>query len=233
MPPKKADQVAWAANVVATISGLQIPLYGVPADIMTAFGAANTTLQAAWTAATHPSTRTKGTVAAANVALAAMKVAARPVVNYVQANPAVTDTMKIAAGITVRKTTPSPKPAPDQAPVVQVTSVNGRTVTIRLRQDGERRAKPTNVQNALVFTYIGETPPQDTNLWTFVATTTNTTLAIPFAPSETGDTVWITAMWVNAKSVTGPAATPLSVNLPAGGTLPAAAEKKSPMRKAA
>ena len=141
--------------------------------------------------------------------------------------------MKIDAGITVRKTTPGNKPAPTQSPVVQVTSVDGRTVTARLRQDGERRAKPAGVQNALVFSYTGENPPQDTNLWTFVMTTTKTTIQIPFGPSETGDKVWITAMWVNAKSETGAAAIPVSVNLPAGGTLPQMAEKKSPMRRAA
>ena len=67
----------------------------------------------------------------------------------------------------------------------------------------------------------------------FVATTTDTTVQIAFPPSDNGDTVWITAMWVNAKSQTGPAATPVSVNLPAGGVLPQVEAKRSPMRKAA
>jgi hypothetical protein len=87
------------------------------------------------------------------------------------------------------------------------------------------------VQNALIFTYAGETAPMDTNLWTFVSTTTSRTVTIPFPPSTTGDKVWITAMWANAKSETGPAAEPVSVNLPAGGALPS--ETEGPMLKAA
>jgi hypothetical protein len=233
LPSKKADQVAWAANVAATISGLAIPLYGVPAAVMTTFTTANTNLQTAWAAAQNPATRTKGTIAAANNALITMRAAAKPVVGFVQANPAVTDTMKVNAGMTVRKTKPSPKPTPDQSPNIEVDSVSGRTVTIRLRQDADKRAKPTAVQNALVFSYIGAVAPMETNLWTFVATTTASTLEIPFGPSATGDTVWITAMWVNAKSETGPAAKEISVNLPAGGVLPVTEEKTSPVRRAA
>lgn len=231
MPKRKAEQVAWAQtfdNVVRP----NATEYGVPEELMTQFTALNSALQTAWTAAQEPSTRTRGTVAAANNALVAMKVAARNLVSIIQGTPGVSDQMKLDAGLTVRKTHPSPKPAPTESPFIQVKRVNGRNVTIELRQDAERRAKPAAVQNALIFTYTGQSAPQDTNLWQFVMTTTNTTVQIPFPPSETGDRVWITAMWSNAKSETGPAAEPVSVNLPAGGLLPAEATEV-PVRNAA
>jgi hypothetical protein len=230
MPRRKAEQVGWAQTFVNVV-GPKTKEYGVPDELMTQFATLNTTLQSAWAVSSEPSTRTRGTVAATDAALRAMRVAARGLVSIIQGTPGVTDQMKIDAGLTVRKT-PSKKPAPSESPIVTVTNVSGRTVTLKLRQDGERRAKPANVQNALVFTYTGATAPQDTNLWTFVMTTTETTVQIPFPPSETGDTVWITAMWVNAKSQTGPAATPVSVNLPAGGVLPAEAGERTVRRAA-
>jgi hypothetical protein len=230
MPSKKADQVQWA-QTIDNVVGPSYGAYGIAKELMDQFAASNTTLQAAWNISKEPATRTRGSIAATDNSLRAMKVAARGLVSIVQGTPGVTDQMKIDAGLTVRKT-PSKKPAPSESPIVTVTNVSGRTVTLKLRQDGERRAKPVNVQNALVFTYTGQAAPQDTNLWTFVMTTTDTTVQIPFPPSETGDTVWITAMWVNAKSETGPAATPVSVNLPAGGVLPAEAGERTVRRAA-
>jgi hypothetical protein len=69
--------------------------------------------------------------------------------------------------------------------------------------------------------------------WTFATSTTKTSFELPFGPSATGDTVWISAFGQNAKDESGPASMPTSVNLPAGGALPREAEQPTPMRIAA
>ncbi len=233
MPAKQAEQVQWAATFMSVVGG-QAAQYGVSAALMTEFDALNNTLQSAWSAAVEPSTRTKGTVAAKDAALREMKRAAKNLVSIIQGTPGVTEQMKVDAGLTVRKTHPSPKPAPTEQPLIQVKKVSGRNVTIELRQDAQRRAKPAAVTNALLFTYAGETAPMDTNLGSFVTTTTSRTVTIPFPPSATGDRVWVTAMWANAKAETGPAADPpVFVDLPAGGVLPTEAASERPVRQAA
>jgi hypothetical protein len=232
MPQKKADQVQWAQTFVNVV-GTKGSQYGVPADLLTQFTTINTSLQTAWTVAQEPATRTRGTVAAADNLLKSMRAAAKNLVSIIQGTPSVTDQMKIDAGLTVRKTTPSKKPSPSTSPFIQVNSVDGRTVTIELRQSKSKRGRPTQVAGATVLTYTGTDVPQDPSEWRFATNTSKTTVSIPFGPSTTGDTVFITAFWIGTRGESGPAATPVSVNLPAGGVLPTAEAKRSPMRKAA
>jgi len=120
----------------------------------------------------------------------------------------------------VRVTHGTPIPAPSQKPFIKTVGTDGRNGTFELRQNSTRRGKPKNVAGAMVFTYTGPNAPQDINAWKFATATTKTTIELPFPPSATGDTVWVTAFWQNAKDESGPAANPVSVNLPAGGMLP-------------
>lgn len=232
MPSKKAAQVIWAATFVNVV-GNRTDQYGVPKDLMSQFTTINASLQAAWTVAQEPSTRTRGTVAAADNLLKSMRAAAKNLVSIIQGTPSVSDQMKIDAGLTVRKTTPSKKPSPSTSPFIQVNSVDGRTVTIELRQSKSKRGRPTQVAGATVLTYTGTEVPQDPSEWRFATNTSKTTVSVPFGPSTTGDTVFITAFWIGTRGESGPAATPVSVNLPAGGVLPSEAASERRIRKAA
>lgn len=134
--------------------------------------------------------------------------------------------MLIAAGLTVRDTPRSTVPAPKVAPIVKIKGTSGRTVTISLLQSASRRSKPRGVTGATVFTHTGPVAPDDRGQWEFFASTSRTTLEIPFGASGTGDTVWITAFWHNAKDQSGPAATPVSVDLPRSAAAPVNAKLK-------
>lgn len=223
MPARQAEQVTWA-QTFATVVGQDREAYGIPVDLMQQFIQTNNSLQGLWVAAVEPSTRTRGVVAAKNAALAEMKRQARNLVSIIQGTPTVTPQMKINAGVTIRDTHPTPVPPPQDAPVLQVKKVSGRTVTLTIRPDQARRGKPAGVAGATVFVYTGPNPPEDNNDWKFIASVSRTTFNIPFGPSSTGDTAWITAFWTNAKNQSGPACEPIRVNLPAGGVLPHEAE---------
>ena len=93
-------------------------------------------------------------------------------------------------------------------------------MTIELSQTKTKRGKPAKVAGAMIFTHTGATAPQSIDTWRFATATTRTTIEIPFGPSATGDTVWVTAFWNNSRDESGPAGTPVSINLPAGGVLP-------------
>lgn len=222
IPDKIAEQVEWSANLDAVV-GPKIAAYGVPVAYWSAMTAANTALQQAWAAASKPETRTRVAVQALHSALKAMREAARNVVLAIRANPAVTPQMLVAAGITVPKAYRTPSPIPATSPILKVTRTDGRTATIELLQAANKRGKPARVMGAMVFTHVGAQPPFSAGGWQFATLTGRTTLEIPFPPSETGDTVWMTAAWVNDRKETGPAATPVSVNLPAAGGMPAEA----------
>ena len=232
MPVKEAAQVAWADNF-NTIVGSSAETYGISAPMMAQFNTLNTTLQTTWAASSATSTRTRGTVANKNNALLAMKTAAKKLVSIIQGSQGVTDQMLIDAGLTVRKTKPTPAPVPSQKPFIKVTNVDGRTVTIELRQDATNRAKPAQTASATIFTATGDAAPMSMDGWSYLTVTGKTTVQIPFAPSTTGDTVWITAFWTSTNKQSGPAAKPVSVNLPAGGVMAIEAEDEFKLKAAA
>lgn len=236
MPSKQADQVAWAQNFLTVVQG-SLAAYGVSATLMTQFEALTNTLQEAWTAASNVSTRTRGNVAAKDDALRNMKAAARNLVSIIQGTPSVTDQMRLAAGVTVRSTGRTPTPVPAMYPWVGATGTgpDGRTLVVELRQDKSKRGRPAKVAGATIYTATGPVAPTTADGWRVAANATKTTVAIPFPPSATGDTVWVTASWTNSLQQSGPAARPVSVNLPAGGELPQRAEAQptTKMRAAA
>lgn len=219
MPDKQAEAVLWSANFAELVTN-DPDSYGLTSVQAGAFGAVNAALQTAFVAAANPQTRTRASVARKDDAMEAMRASARGLVSIIQGTPGVTDAQKYDLGLTVRSTTPSVLPAPRVAPFLRVARVSGRTITVELRQMADRRGKPAGVAGATLFTHVGPDAPTSMGQWQFAATVTRPTVDLPFGPSGTGDTVWITAFWTNAKAEAGPSAPATSVNLPAGGVLP-------------
>ena len=124
----------------------------------------------------------------------------------------------------MRDTDPTPVPPPAEMPVIDIVSVVGWTMRLRLHNgDSTRRRKPAGVQGAYVFTYTGETPPTDVNAWKFEGSTSKTETKIIFPTTlAVGTKIWLTAAWVNAKLQTGPATVPISTQINYGGLSQAA-----------
>src|SRR5690606_34710879 len=108
------------------------------------------------------------------------------------------DAQRVSLGLTVRRA-PSKQPPPSSSPYIRVRGIKNRNITVELMQDGESRGKPDGVAGAVVFTHIGPTAPATRDDWTYAAGVTRTIVDLPFGPSDTGDTVWISAFWRNAK----------------------------------
>jgi hypothetical protein len=219
MPAKQAEQVQWARNF-STLLNAAGANYGTTPAQAVAFSAVFGNAQLAFNQAQDPTTRTKAAVQLKNDTLKAMKAMAADLVSIIQGTSTVTNEQKVLLGITVRKDRPSPRPAPGTEPYLTVEQVKQRNVLIGLQGTKDKRSKAVGAVSANVFKYVGPTAPFDIKDWTFVATTTKSQLEIPFGPSATGDTVWITAFWVGSRGESGPASKPVSVNLPAGGALP-------------
>jgi hypothetical protein len=220
---KQADVVAGAANFAALIA-TGFASYGISSSQSTAFGALNTTLQADYSTAVDPSTRTRGAVATKNASILAMRAMAINLAKIIYATPTVTDAQLIDLGLLPRSSR-SPVPPPADAPVLEVGVVSGRLVNVRVHAGGsERRGKPVGAVGANVYSYVGQAPPADPRDYHFEGMTTRTITQLLFPDTVAGGaTVWLSACWVSARGATSPACAPVPFAIQGGGTLPAAA----------
>lgn len=220
---KDADVVTGSANFASLISSGAVS-YGLTTAQATAFGTLNTALQSAYSAAIEPSTRTPVTVAAKRAALSGMRASAILLSKIIYATATVTDAQLVGLGLLPRASR-TPVPVPGAAPVVEVSSVSGRLVNVRLHgADSERRGKPFGAVGANVYSYVGEAAPTDPRAYHFEGTTTRTITQILFPNTvASGATVWLSACWISARGQTGPACTPISFTIQGGGVLPMAA----------
>ena len=137
----------------------------------------------------------------------------------VQSGPSVTDSQKISLGLSV-PTERQPIPVPSAAPALDIVSVIGRTVRIRLHDAaGEgRRSKPAGVRGAAVMSFVGATAPTDPAAYKWEGSTNQSITEITVSTSVAeGARVWLTAMWFNEREQRGPACSPVGTNTQVGG----------------
>jgi hypothetical protein len=174
---------------------------------------------AALVAARDSGTRSQSLTATKDVAKAAMLVLLRKLYTQVQVNPAVTEANKVLIGVHIKKTNPSPKPAPIARPGMDVVSVFGRTITLNIHDSASstKRAKAPNTTQAFVYTFVGTSYPSDPSLWQFngFATTNKHEITLPDSVPA-GAQIWICAAWANQRGI-GPTSLPISTNIQGGG----------------
>jgi hypothetical protein len=217
-PSREADLVTFVGNFGSKISATPTA-YGLTATQATAFGALKTAFISAYNVAQDDATRSPMNVSLKNVAKANLVANIRLLAGIVQRFPGTTNAIRLDLGLPQRFM-PAPIPPPSSSPLIEIKSVKGRTVTIKLinTQEPTRRAKPAGTIGASIFSHVGETVPADINDWTFQGSTGRQTVSIQF-PSDTapGAKVWITAFWFNPRKEAGDACDPISTNLPGGG----------------
>jgi hypothetical protein len=216
-PHRDALLLLWADNFYGYIS-TGYATYGLTEQMAEDFDSVRSSYATALSEC-DPGDRSKTRVVAKNAARTALKSYARLLAKKVYATPTVTDAQLTQLGLTVRKT-PTPVPPPADSPEMDLVSVTGNIVKVRLHGATMARGKPAGVLGASLFTHVGTTPPENIEHWVFQGNTTRTKVELAFAPSGSGQTVWITAFWYNRKGQSGPACEPMSVNLPASLALP-------------
>jgi hypothetical protein len=219
---KDADIVAGSANFAALIA-TGFASYGLTSAQSTAFGLLNTALQSAYTAATNPSTRTPVTIQASRQAIINMRASAVLLAKIVYATASVTDAQLVALGLLPRASR-TPIPVPSTPPTVEVLSVSGRLVNIRVHDlDSERRGIPFGARGANIYSFVGPEAPTDPRQYHYEGVTTRAKAQIIFPDSVvSGALVWLSASWVSARGQVSIGSTPISFTLQ-GGAIPAAA----------
>jgi hypothetical protein len=220
IPTKDSDLVSFGTNFSDRITATPATFHLLAADA-TQYSTLLAAYVAAYTAnrsAQESKNRSSSLAAAKDSAKNSFLPYARSLYSRVQADPAVLDSDKLLLGITVRAL-PVQNPVPVVSPAVDIVSVTGRTVKIRVHDaEGEgKRFKPPLVKGAAVCTHIGPTAPTDPSAYTWQGNTTRSIVDIPFADDlAPGTVVWITAMYFNERQQNGPACTPVSATLQFG-----------------
>jgi hypothetical protein len=223
LPSRDAELVTWSTNFNTRVSAAPTT-YGLTAGQATAYDALHDAFVAAYNTASADATNSTANVIAKDDARANLKANARTLARIVQANPSVTNVQRSELGLTVRDAEPSPIPPPAAAPGLDVVSVSGNTVRVRLHDtlNPARRGRPDGVAGAAVFSYVGATAPSEAAGWTFEGNTVKTTVNVMFpAATAPGAKVWFTAFWFNAKAQSGPACAAVGTNLPGGAAMAA------------
>ena len=216
LPNTDARLLAWSLNFSTLITATPTAYGLTTAQANTYRGLHNAYATAL--AACDPSMRTKMAVATKNTARNNLKANARLLANLVNGTASVTNAQKLQLGLTV-KAKPTPIPPPSAAPALDVMSVAGWTVKVKLHDtaSGKKRGKPPGVSGASVFSFVGPAAPTNISAWTFQGSTGRTSIDVEFANTlAAGTTVWLTAFWFNGRKQSGPACSPVSTNLPGG-----------------
>ena len=214
-PNTDSALLSWAQHFSSMITATPIP-YGITAAEATALASLVTSYQTALVAC-EPTVRNKAATAAKNSARAALKISAKQLASIVEGQASVSDAQKIALGLTVR-VTPSPVPAPSNPPELDIVSVTGRTVKVRVHNNVKmKRARPLGVTGNTLFSFVGAIAPGDLGAWTFQGNSSKTVLEVVF-PEATpaGSSVWLLAFWYNGKGQSGPACAPVNTYLSGG-----------------
>ncbi len=222
LPNSDPGLLAWSLNFKTLITATPTA-YGLTAALATAYGTLHDAYATAY-AAVEPSIRTRGAVQTKNTARSALKANARLLANLVYGTGSVTNAQRTTLGLSVRHTR-VPVPPPSVAPGLDVVSVVGWTVKVKLHDSASssRRGKPHGVNGASVFSYVGPTPPTTVSDWHFEGNTGTTLVDIAFHDTlAPGTRVWVTAFWFNGRKESGPLAPPVGTNLQAGGVMLAA-----------
>lgn len=215
-PTSDNGLLAWSLHFVDTLTP-EAAACGVSPVTLAAYQAAHDAFAEAMAKA-DPNVRSKTLTAEKNEARDVLKINARRVASIIDGQANVTDPMKIELGMTVRSA-PVPIPAPAFSPTVEITSVVGHLVSVRVHgPNTTRRGLPDGCDGIAVFSFVGEICPTDPSKFSFEANTTKMQFNIQFPESVVpGSTVWITAMFFNERKQSGVAANPISTKINFGG----------------
>jgi hypothetical protein len=217
LPSREEDLIAWIQNYLDLIQATPAAFGLQPGDA-TLIASLLATAIAALAAARNPSTATEVATAQKDAAFAAVISAVRNQVRRVQGTPTVTPAQKLSLGINV-KSGPTPTPPPVTKPVLSAAKVNGRTVTMRMADQltPTKRAKPSGVSEAEIFSFIGATPPTELHQWSYEGQASKSQFEVPFPPATpVGTQVWICARWCNRRGAPGPVSDAVSAYLSGG-----------------
>lgn len=215
IPSKDADLVSWATNFSDLITAAPAT-YGLVSGDATAIAAVVDPFIAAYAVATTPATRTKVTVAEKDTTKFAMLSLVRTYSQRITVNPGVADADKIALGLNLHGTPPTPVPAPTTIPLLSLLGATPLNFTIRYADEltPDARKKPFGAVRLDTFVKIDTTPKTDPEDSLYYGGFTKQPAFVTFSPSDAGKYATLWGRWANRKGEVGPWSAPVSQIIP-------------------
>lgn len=162
----------------------------------------------------NPATSTTPARVEKNEARAVLEAETRKLVAIIQAFPGTTNSMRADMQLTLRGTERTPIGVPAHAPAMDVVSIRGRKIALRVHEVGsDSHGKPAGCAGVRVWWHPGETTPEDPLDWHQAVISTRTLVEIELPlETEPGTKIWLTAAWFNPRQQLGPAATAIFVH---------------------
>jgi hypothetical protein len=118
--------------------------------------------------------------------------------NNLQNNDRMTDQGRAALQIPIHDTTPTPHPAPDTIPEVEVQTPAPRTLRIRFRAENAKRwSKPPHVHGLECLWVITDTAPAKIGELLHSSFATRSPLEMTFDEDQRGKRLWFAVRWEN------------------------------------
>jgi len=221
-PQSNRALLAWAANTARQIAA-GYATFGISEQMSTEYQTTFTRFSDLMAKMDDPDQQTPNVRLERDAARRHLLNASRAVIRLAKAHPGISDEQLNLLNIPIPDREPTPIGVPTQEPNLSVVEVQGRHVTLELRDDEGRRRKPNGCRGANLFTYVGEQPPEDIDQWKFEGGTTRTKVTHSFPQTVPPATkVWFVAMWFNPRMQTGYACQPVSTYTTGGAMAKAA-----------
>ncbi|MDR1407461.1 MAG: hypothetical protein LBJ23_05375 [Tannerella sp.] len=207
IPSREAEFYPWSKNLV-DVSQSKGAQWEIPAMRIQNLGASFKNFELKYLIALDPATRTKITVQDKNGAKKSFTVDLR---DFCQGNllhnALVTDADRDLLRLPIPDRTPTHIPPPSGTPSGRVDTAVHQRHTVHVVDTQEIRPRgglPDGVYGFETWRGTGSEMPTDDSGFTYLNTSTTTSLAIEYALSEVGKNVWYRFRWVNARNQPGP-----------------------------
>ena len=216
IPATNSGFDTWFNNFQTVIAAAPAD-FGLVVGDATAITASYNAWHPLYVAAQNPDTRTTPAIAAMNAQRALSLTLVRPYAVSISQNTAVTDDNKALAGVTIRKTTPTPIPPPTTVPALSLVAAQHLTTQLAYRDTSTptSKAKPFGAIGIEVWSSVGEVFATDPAQASYVATWTKSPNVLNFEAGQVGKKVTVWGRWVTRGGAggvaqTGPWSTPLN-----------------------
>lgn len=196
----------WLDNFSAMITASPAT-YGLTAGDATNISTVDAALDAAYTLAVNPSTRTPTSVQAKNIARANALATARPYAQRIANNAGISSSNKIALGLNPRTNPPTPVTVPTTFPVLSVQAALPLAHVLRFRDNlasPSVKAKPAGAVALELYGGPSTTVVTDPASLPFIGLQTKSPFTVSHDSGDVGKTAYYSARWVTRRALVGP-----------------------------
>jgi hypothetical protein len=197
LPASDSAFDSWLTNF-STLLTASPTTYGLVSGDATAVAAERTAYHTAFVAATDPATRTSVTVAAKDAARSSAESVVRPYAVSISLNAGVLDDDKVAIGVTVKKTVPTPIPPPTTSPALSLLAATPLSHQLRYYDTSTptTKAKPFGATGIQVNRSIGMSAAVDPSQTDFYTVWTKSPNFSTFEAGDVGKVCTYFARWM-------------------------------------